>query len=73
MAKHRSSMKSERLQRVLGVLRDAGGRGASTFEIQLLARVTDVKDTIYELRYHGFDISDVWEDRHKRYFLEPLA
>ena len=67
--KHRSSMKSPRLQKVLNVLRSAGDFGASTWEIQMRARVTGVSDIIGELRYHGVEITSVWEDRHKRFFL----
>jgi hypothetical protein len=69
MSKHRSSLKGKRLVKVLNVLEAAGAGGASTYEIQLRARVTDVKDIIYELKHNGIEIVDEWENRHKRYFL----
>jgi hypothetical protein len=71
--KHRSSLESPRLQAVLAVIEAAGDTGATTRQIMLEADVNDVKDVIYELRWHGVQIASIWESRrgknYRRYWL----
>lgn len=55
--KHRTNLStSERLQRVLSALQEAGSAGLTTWELMQLARVTDVKDAVYELRSQGVEV-----------------
>ncbi len=74
--KHRTRLAtSRRLQRVMCALQSAGQRGITTYALMASARVTDVKDTIYELRCQGVAIADEWvkvgESRVKSYRLTP--
>ena len=81
MSKHRSSLTSDRLLRVLRVLRAAGSRGLSIIDLMMQASVTDPKDCIYEIRWNwkriGYvdeDITSEWHEtmngaRHVRYVL----
>jgi hypothetical protein len=72
--KHRVSLAtSKRLQRVLRAIERAGSGGITTYELILEARVTDVKDAVYELRQEGVDVVtelvDVGDARVARYTL----
>jgi len=62
MSKHRSSLTSERLLRVLRVLRAAGSRGLSIIDMMMQASVSDPKDCIYEIRWNWERIGYVDEE-----------
>lgn len=69
MSKHRSSLTSDRLLRVLRVLRAAGSRGLSIIDLMMQASVTDPKDCIYEIRWNwaqiGYVDEDIVSERHE--------
>jgi len=61
--------------RVLDALRAAGQRGLSIRDLIIGANVTDPKDCVYELRWHGYSIVSEWHrsERGKRFVHYVLA
>lgn len=53
---HATLAKSERLSRVLAMLRRRGGRGATTREIIAEAQVCAVNSIVAEIRANGVDV-----------------
>ena len=74
MNMHAASIKSDRLQRVLIVLRGAGNRGMTTLDIARYAGVCAVNSIISEIRRGGENISCTQESRGRfRYRLIPAS
>jgi len=74
MAKHRTSLNSERLMRVYRAIKESGRRGIGIIDLMIQANVTDPKDCVHELKYAGVEIESEWHEsmngrRYKLYFL----
>ena len=72
-SKHRMAIDSPSLQRVLRALREAGTAGITTYQLFVRARTSQPSDAIGELRWHGVDITDQWEEGHKRFWLAEYS
>lgn len=62
---------SDRLQRVMGVLRAVGTQGVTSWTLMQVAQVVAPATCVSELRRQGHQINCKREGDHWRYILEP--